>query len=66
MDLDDGYEIGEFKDGNYNGHVTSYRPNGSIGIESDWIDDKQHGHRTEFNPDGSIKAESDWINGVKQ
>ena len=65
-DEDDRYVIGEFKDGNYNGHSTMYRVNGKIWQESNWIDDKLHGHATSFNPDGSIAWERDYIHGEEQ
>ena len=65
-DGDDRYSIGEFKDGNWNGHHTIYRVNGKIWIESNWIDGKLHGHATSFNPDGSIELERDFIHGVQQ
>ena len=66
IDGDDRYQIGEFKNGKGNGHHTTYRANGKIWEESNFIDGKLQGHVTQFNPDGSIKEESDWIHGVKQ
>ena len=66
VDWDDRYSIGEFKDGNENGHLTTYRVNGKIWAESNFIDGKLHGHVTQFNPDGSIEGERDYIHGVQQ
>ena len=66
LDWDDQYNIGEYKDGKQNGHGTTYRVNGKIWQESNWIDGELHGHATRFNPDGSIEVERDYIHGVLQ
>ena len=65
-DVDGCYYIGEYSHGKANGHYTGFYSNGTIGIESDFIDGEQHGHVTVFNRDGSIIGESDWIHGVRQ